>query len=294
MALAECQVQLSRSATTLLMGPGTVYTVLPEWDPWSRTNRRPQSQTRPHAHGSLVGSEWVDEATVLIPVSVHRDGSSKSIWMAAHQDLMAAFTAVGDSGEMCELTFEWGGTEYLMVGRPAQVRTTTSNVAVGKSVEQCVFIAADPRIYSAVLSSLSTSLPVQQGGLTVPLTVPFTISGVLVGGRLELTNSGTADSGLTVRIDGPAVEPRLTLQRPDGSVQSIRFLLDLAAGQWLEIDTTRRLALLNGLAQSNQRGRAVWDMDSYPLQPGVNILRFGSAVYNETALMTAQHRSAWW
>jgi hypothetical protein len=126
------------------------------------------------------------------------------------------------------------------------------------------------------------------------LRVPFSIPGVLVGGRVELTNTGTADAGLRFRIDGPIAGPRIVLQRPDGSVQSIRWDLNLATGQWLEVDTTAHLALLNGLPQSNQRGRAVWDMDAYPLPPGTSILRFGSADVNALAQVTVSWRSAWW
>lgn len=294
MALAAEQVQLVRSSGSLLMGPGTPYTVLPEWDPWSRTVRDPQTVDRPHAHGSLVGSEWVDAAVALIPVSVYRHQASKADWLSAHQELAWAFSAVGDSGETCELRFEWGGSEYVLFGRPRMPRVTTENVAVGKSVEQCVFVAADPRIYSGSLTSVSTGLPLQQGGLTVPFTAPFTVSGFLVGGRLDLTNTGTTASGMSFRIDGPAVEPRVILARPDGSVQSISFDLTLTAGQWLEVDTTTRLALLNGLPQSNQRGRSVWDMDAYPLLPGLNFLRFGAGVYNPDALITVEFRSSWW
>lgn len=294
MPLASDQVQIMRNSGSLLLGPGTPYTVLPGWDPWSRTNRDPQTTPRPYAHGSLVGAEWVDEAVVIIPVSVYRDGSTKADWLAAHQQLAKAFTAVGYSGEMAELRFEWGGSEFVLFGRPRQVRVTADNISVGKSVEQCAFVAPDPRIYSAELATLSTGLPVQQGGVTVPFTAPMTVPGVLVGGTIQVTNAGTADSGLTLRIDGPASEPRVILLRPDGTVQSIRFLIDLAAGQWLEIDSTRKLALLNGLPQSNQRGNAIWDMDAYPLQPGVNELRFLSSVYNDTALLTANARSAWW
>ena len=146
----------------------------------------------------------------------------------------------------------------------------------------------------AALLEHATGLPLQQSGLTLPFTVPFTIPGVLAGGRLDLVNAGTADTGLRVRLDGPVPQPKLILARPDGSVQRITFNLDLAAGQWLEIDTTSHLALLNGLPQSNQRGNAMWDMDAYPIQPGTNHLRFGAAEYNDTALMTAEFRSAWW
>jgi hypothetical protein len=515
MALATDQVELRRNGRTLLMGPGTEYTVLPGFDPWSRTTRAPQTMSRPYAHGSLVGSEWVDDATVLIPLSINRLGGTKASWMSAHQQLAAAFTAVGDSGEMAELRFEWGGAEYYMLGRPVMPRVNTDNIAVGKAVEQVAFIAADPRIYSSDASVLSTDLPLQQGGLTIPVTTastrlrlpdvsgsyastpnhaslqitgdfslrigldlrswtdgfqqlltrygaagavsyalnvdgsgiprvqwsadgtnvltapasqslagvsrmlwlrgdldvdngaagrtvtfytgptksgpwtafgspvvqagvtsvfagpsgsaleigsrgggttqlargavygaqvlnsagtivanpdfttqmagatsfadstgktwtvngtaqlvpdtvrggrvfPSTIPGVLNGGSLDLVNNGTANAGMTVRIDGPASEPRLILRRPDGTVQSVRFLIDLADGQWLEIDSTSNLALLNGLASSNQRGNAIWDLDAYPLQPGVNTLRFLSGVYDTSSLLTATYRSAWW
>lgn len=126
------------------------------------------------------------------------------------------------------------------------------------------------------------------------LTAPFTVKGVLVGGSLILTNAGTTDTSLKVRVDGPVIEPRLVLRRPDGTVQTLSFDLELTAGQWLDINTISGTALLNGLAGANQRGVASWAMDPYPVQPGVNLLRFASAVYNDTAQITAEHRSAWW
>jgi hypothetical protein len=515
MPLAADQVQLVRSSGELLLGPGTPYTVLPGWDPWSRTTRDPQTAERPYSHGSVVGAEWVDEAVVLIPISVYRSGSTKAEWLAAHQQLSAAFTAVGSTGELPELRFEWGGSEFVLFGRPRQVRVTADNIAVGKSVAQCAFVAPDPRIYSGLLTSQSTGLPLQQGGLTLPavaastrlrlvdvagtyastpnhaslqitgdfslrigldlrswtdgfqqlvtrygsagaisyalnvdssgiprlqwsadgttvltapasqglagvsqmlwlrgdldvnngaagrtatfytgptrsgpwtalgspviqagvtsvfagpsgapleigsrgggltqtirgavygaevrnsagtvvadpdftvqqvgatgftdttgktwsvngsaklvantyrggLTLPATVPGVLTGGALTLTNSGTTDTSLRVRIDGPAIEPRLVLRRPDGTVQTLSFDLELADGQWLDINTISGTALLNGLAGSNQRGVATWLMDPYPVQPGENTLRFASADYNTTAQLTAEHRSAWW
>jgi hypothetical protein len=497
------------------MGPGTVYTVLPGWDPWSRSTRSPQSMARPYAHGSMRGAEWVDEAVVLIPLSINRLGATKAEWLSAHQELAAAFTAVGASGETCELYFEYGGSEFVMFGSPQMPRVNGENLSVGKSVSQVAFVASDPRVYSSGTSVLETGLPLQQGGLAIPSTarttrlrlpdatgayastpnhsslqftgdfslrigldlrswtdgfqqlvtrygaagaisyalnvdgsgiprvqwsadgtnvltapatqslsgvsrmlwlrgdldvdngaagrtvtfytgptktgpwtvfgspvvqagvtsvfagpsgsaleigsrgggttqlargafygaqvlnstgtvvadpdfttqavggttfadstgktwsingtaqlvpdtstdgvsLPLTVPGVLNGGSLDLVNNGTADAGMTVRIDGPATEPRLVLRRPDGSVQSLHFTIDLAAGQWLEIDSTSYLALLNGLASSNQRGNAKWDLDPYPLQSGVNTLRFLSGDYNTEARLTVTHRSAWW
>lgn len=292
MPLAADQVQISRASGSLLMGPGTAYTVLPGWDPWSRTVRAEQGGPRPEAHGSWVGSEWMEEAVVLIPVSVYRDGSSKTAWLEAHKALMAAFSSVGSSGEMVELAFEHGGGEYLMFGRPRQVRVDAENIAVGKSVEQCAFVAADPRIYSSTLYSTSLGLPEQSGGLTVPFTVPVTVTGRLSGGRAVLTNTGTTATSLVFRIDGPAPDPRIVLTGPDGVAQVIDFGLTLGEGQWLKIDTTTHLALLNGLSGANQRGRAEWTMDTHPLLPGTSTLRFFAAGVGD-AQLSAEWRHAW-
>jgi hypothetical protein len=514
MALAADQVQLVRQGRSLLMGPGTVYTVVPGWDPWSRTTRAPQSQERPYGHGSVRGAEWVDEATVFIPVSVNRLGATKAEWLAAHQEMAAAFTAVGGSGELCELYFEHGGSEFVMFGSPKMPRVNGENLSVGKSVNQVAFVASDPRVYSAEVSSLSTGLPVQQGGLMVPariattrlrlpdvsgsyastpnhaslqvtgdlslrvdadldswldgsiqqlitkygsagaisyalnvdstgfarfqwsadgtnvltatctvpfvaeagrvrlradidvdngaagrsirfytapsmsgpwtqlgstvtqagvtsifsgsaplevgsrgggstqtikgsvyaaqvlnsastvvanpdftaqaygatsfadstgktwtvhgtaklvggtyrngLRLPFMVPGRLNGGSVTFANLGTAAVSFTARVDGPVVEPWILVRQPDGTTQSIRFDLTLAAGQWLTIDTASRQALLNDSPSANQRGRATWLVDPDPILPGVTTIRFGAAEYKSDAKLTVTARSAWW
>ena len=292
--LADGQIRLTRSSGQILLGEGTPYTVLPGWDPWSRSVRDPQTMPRPYAHGSVTGAEWMDEAVVLIPVSIQRDRGPRATWMAAQQQLSAAWSAVGATGETPELRFAWGGSEYVMFGRPRQVRVTADNIAVGKSLAQLAFVAADPRRYAAEETVVSTGLPVQSGGLTVPVTVPLAVTGRLVGGRLALDNVGTAPTGLRIRVDGPAPNPRLILVGSDGVVQQIAFDLDLAVGQWIDIDTTRYLALLDGLPQSNQRGRALWTFGTHPLPPGPARLRFFAAGEEADALVTVAYRSAWW
>lgn len=288
--LAECQVQVR----DLVMGPGTAYKVLPGFNPFTRTVRSSQGDGRAWNHGTWSGAEWADEATVPIPVSVTATDRDIGSWLPLHQQLAAAFAPVGDSPETVELRWVYGGVEYLMFGRPRMVSPNTDLISVGKAITQCAFVAQDPRIYSGVESAQTTGLPTQVGGLTVPFTVPFHIGGTVVGGRLELVNEGTSDAPLLVRIDGPVPEPRFTLQRPDGTVQSVRFDLELPADQWLIVDSAAGTAFVNGLPTASRRGRAAWDMDPYPLPPGTTTLVFGSADYNDEASITASHRSAWW
>lgn len=297
MALSQGQWQVR----DLVMGPGTAYRVMDDSNAWQLDVRAEQTEPRAWNHGHWSGAEWASER--VVPLHLLVDGDDVASWEAAHQELAAAFAPVGDAAETVELRFALGATEYVLFGRPRGVRPDPRLIGTGASFTRAAFVAQDPRIYAGVESSVSTGLPVHSGGMTVPgsatagsggLTVPFTVDGVLTGGIASLTNAGTADTGLTVRIDGPVPNPVVVIQRADGLTQQIRFRLELAAGQWLDVDTAARTALLNGLPQANQRGRAVWDIDPYPLVPGTSTLRYLAGGFNETTEIEARWRSAWW
>jgi hypothetical protein len=220
-------------------------------------------------------------------------GSTEDEWLDAHDELAAAFTAVGSTGETCELYFRHGSREFVMFGTPRTPKVNGENLSVGKAAEHLAFVAADPRRYSAELTTVSTGLTQYKSGLVTPFTTPFTIYTVISSGLLELTNTGRADAGLTVRIDGPIDDPQLVLQRPDGSTQSLTVNIDLAAGQFLLIDSVKRTALLNGAASADFRGSSQWGWDKFPLLPGMTSLRFLGSDDTGTTQATVSFRSAW-
>lgn len=297
MALEEGQWQIR----DLVLGANSIYRLLDSSNPFDLAVRADQGGPRAWNHGSWSGAEWASERVVPIRLLI-RDGDALTVtaWKAARDRLAAAFAPVGDAAEQVELRYAHGGEERVLFGRPRLLEFDTTLMGLGSTFVRAGFVAQDPRIYAGALSTDQTGLPTQTGGLTVPFVVPFTVDGVLNGGSLSLLNAGTTDTGLVLRIDGPVADAQVILQRPDGSVQSIRFDLTLATGQWLDIDTAARTALLNGLPGANQRGRAVWDIDPYPL-PGdpsgagaTTTLRFESSDFNPSALLTAFWRSAWW
>lgn len=294
------------SVNGLQFGPGTPYAVV-EFNPWRR-HTRTESAPRAWNHGSWSGAEWGEEAVVPLVLAVRRGNphpqmacpkdspAAEDAWMALQQALSAAFAPIGDAVVEGELRWTMGSRSYIMFGRPRVIEPDTRSLwANARATCQCVFVGLDPRYYSDPLTVVVTGLSEQTGGLTVPFTVPFWIDGYTIGGRLNLTNEGTADAPLFIRIDGPVVNPRLVLAAPDGSTQTIDFFdLTLGAGQWVEIDTASGTALLNGEAGSSVRGSTVWTMDPYPLRPGVNVLRFFAAEFSEDAQVTVEYRSAWW
>ncbi|WP_116051674.1 hypothetical protein [Amycolatopsis palatopharyngis] len=121
------------------------------------------------------------------------------------------------------------------------------------------------------------------------LTVPFTVDGVAADGFVVITNSGKAETGLFLRIDGPVPSPSVTLVRADGSFQRLTFDLELTTGQWLDVDTANRVVLLNGT--TSRRGQTSGDWPILP--PGTHTLQWSSPNYNDVATLSGSFRSAW-
>lgn len=282
MTLSEGQV----SVRSLVMGAGTSYELMNDFSMWARNVRADQGGPRAWNHGTWSGAEWQDEA--VIPMQILVKGSGVGGWLSAHQALAAAFAP---SATDVELRTVVGGVEYLMLGRPRMVQPDTSLVGGGISFTRVAFVAQDPRIYSGVLHTTGTlNLPVLSGGLQVAFTVPFTVNGALVGGSASLVNAGTTDTGLTMRIDGPVVAPRISLQRPDGLTQTLTIGFDLSTGDWINIDTIARTVMLNGF--SSRRAQVSGD---WPILPaGTSTLSFASSTYNASAALSASWRDAWW
>lgn len=294
MPLADGQVQVRG----LTFGRGTDYK-LTSFNPFQLHTRAHQSGSRSWNHGDWSGAEW--SGSRIVPMRIMPASSASAAeWLQLQQAVAAAFHAVGTSDDV-ECRFALGGREYVMFGRP-RLAESESNQLIGIGMEfiRAAFVALDPLIYDADGDQEIFGLPTFDGGLTAPLTVPFTVTGVAIDGQADLTNEGTAETGLLLRIDGPIESPRVTLQRPDGVVQTVRFNLTLPSGQWLEVDTKARTAFLNGLPQASQRGVVSGD---WPLLPGrdptdpnpaVSTLQFRAADENDLAQLTVNWRSAWW
>lgn len=276
------------SIRDLVMGPGTPYKML-GFNPWNRQVRADTSGKRAWNHGSWSGAEWLDEA--VVPMRIRVQGSGVGGWLSAHQLLSAAFRPIGDSTSDVELRWALAAQEYVMFGRPRMVEPDAEIVGTGKSYTQAAFVALDPFIYAGDQTVIDEiGLPIFTGGLTVPVMVPVQIDGALAAGFADLTNTGTADAGLSIRIDGPVVMPSVWLVHDDGTVQRLRFDIELVAGQWLDIDTRIRTVLLNGT--TSRRGQTTGDWPILP--PGTHRLRWNATTYNDQATLTVRWRSAWW
>lgn len=282
--LEEGQLQVR----DLVMGPGTPYGIINDFDPWSRAVRADETGNRAWGDGVWSGAEWMDEAVIPIRIRVCDDTDpTPARWHELHAELAAAFAA---SPQDVELRWVTGGVEYMLRGRPRAVQPeSTTTIPRGRTTTKCAFAALDPHIYSGDLHTTpELHLPSLMGGLVLPYSLPYSINATLTAGSAPLQNVGKHPASLLLRVDGPCDQPRMTVTAA-GVATTIRYGAALLTGQWLEIDTARRTAYLNGT--SSRRGQIT---DGWPmLPPGTAQLDFGSATYDAAARLTATWRDTW-
>ena len=278
MPLVDGQAQLRG----LVVGAGTDYRFVTHFNPFVRTNVAGQSGRRVWRDGSWSGVELAAEA--VVPMRIVTLGWDAPGFVALHQALAAAFAP---SNQDLDLTFAIGGVEYVMRGRPRLVEPEPRRIG-GHCYYNAAFVALDPLIYSSTLHTTNLVLPLVSGGLTLPVTVPFTIGATSVSGRATISNSGKATTGLVVRVDGPVSQPRITLTT-GGVSEILRFGFDLTTGQWIDVDTVARTVYINGTV--SRRGLSYGDWPT--LDPGSSEVGFDAGTYDAAATCAVSWRDAW-
>jgi len=281
MTLADGQVQLR----TLVFGADTNHRMVSHFNPFVRNVRADEGDPRAWNNGSWSGAEFA--AAAVIPMRLVALGQGAAGFLTRHREIADAFAP---SSTDLELRFAVAGAEYVMYGRPRLVEPAPRN-NTGIAWYQAAFVALNPLIYSGTEHTASTGLPVSSGGLTLPVTVPFSIGATFTTGRVTLTNAGTAPAGLRLRINGPVLQPRVALLTAAGTY-TLSFFLDLGVGQYLDVDTAARTVYLQGTA--SRRGFAAASDLGWPiLPPGTSELAFFASTYDAAALLQVFWRDAW-
>lgn len=149
--------------------------------------------------------------------------------------------------------------------------------------------AGDPRAYSWAAKSVSAAFPSSVGGLTWPATWPATWTAEIAAGEMAMSNGGTATAWPVYRIDGPVSNP-LILNTTTG--EAMRLDIELAAGQWVTVDTSTHQVLADGDPSATRRN-AFWG-DWFGLPPGASTtVRFGGDTAGVGAQLSATFRETW-
>lgn len=116
---------------------------------------------------------------------------------------------------------------------------------------QLSLIADDPLWYVGDGLTPGFTAAVQRaqeiGGVTFPLSFPLAWDSSVAYGAADFWNPGTGGR-LEFRLDGPLTSPMVTTINADGPRVLSWPGLSLAAGEWLDINPARRIAVVQGQA----------------------------------------------
>ncbi|MFD6421029.1 phage distal tail protein [Streptomyces sp. NPDC060198] len=263
--------------------PAGVAWVLQDLDGWDSPEVRSELQQREADHGAWQTPVYYGERPITLA------GTIVAPDRAALDDAMDRLRAAVSLTDTL-LTVAETVPKCCVVRRSGKLlaRYTTDTVASYSAL----VTAADPRRYATADQTGTTGLPSTSGGLTLPATVPWTISATTVSGQIDAENSGSMRTPLVLTITGPVQQPQILVTMPGGAVAQLTYSQDLGAGDVLVIDTTARTVVLNGNV-SRRRFLAV--PSGWPSIPPASTVAvvFRAAAYNATASLTATWRSAW-
>ncbi|MFF3620071.1 phage distal tail protein [Streptomyces sp. NPDC002467] len=248
---------------------------------WSSPGVRAELHPRQADHGAWASPAYLDarpisiEGLIAAPTTAARDAAIEQLYTAV---------ALTDTVLVVEETVP----KQVTVRRSGEVLVELVNPY--SATYSAMVTAADPRRYSTTLQSQSTALPSTTGGLTVPLTVPLSISTTVVAGSITLVNEGNIATRPTFTVEGPVTNPTITVQYPDGTVRALLYGSTLEVGDELVIDTDLHSAVLNGTTS-----RRLYLSGQWPEIPPGTAVEVGwyADSSDPAALLTGSVRSAW-
>lgn len=214
----------------------------------------------------------------LIEVEGHAQGPWEALSAALDRlnaaisvSRMAPVAVMDRDGTTRQADVRQGG-DPLFARNPASVNVSLS------------LVAPDPRKYATTVTTAETGLPQTSGGIVLPRSLPYTINATVDSGVLVAHNAGNMSTRPTLRVYGPAPEVRITHRNSGRTLVTHEAV---AAGRFLELDTDRKLALLDGTAARLVTGS--W----FEYEPGDNEVAVTASTYDAGTRLWSQHRSAW-
>jgi hypothetical protein len=282
----------------VLIGAGTPVQVI-ETTGLGRPPVRDNDVDQPSMDGQFAGPDYWSGRQVQFDAAIRIPGNP-----AACHDMVAALQAVTDIPAVRLVAGQGLALRILRPGRTVKSLTVRAR-KIDPEYKQVIhgyvpldmeFLAHDPTFYADADST--TEIPLgwlTGGGFAAPLVAPIYVQ----DGTTEavrpgwVTNNGDSDAWPIIRITGPCFNVTVT------HVASGRFLalptLNLAAGQWVEIDTRpgyRTVTRDNGGNASSYLTPAS-RIDLFSLPPGTSEMRWTAFDSTNTARLRLTWRDAY-
>lgn len=200
-----------------------------------------------------------------------------------------------------------GGTDMLLtvtlgtVSRQVQVMQSASAPLVKwAGVNMLKFsiglTSLSSYLFGMDLVSSATGLPKTVGGMSFPYsfnaqatgsTSPWMWGETAVSGYVRLQNTGTAPSPVSIRVDGPVVNPQIT---HIGSDHVMAFDISLGSGHYILINGQTHEILVDGTDPARGRvKRREWNQ----AEIGTNVWGFNASEFSDDARMTVSFYPAY-
>lgn len=196
----------------------------------------------PRSAGSLAGLDLPGERTISLDLDVM---APAGLTISQQLDVIkAAFMTSQDV--LLPLTLQLPGQVARLSNCRVRKRSTPINVSYELGLAQLAvqLVAPDPRIYSAAVHSLTTTLPTPASGMTFPATFSLTFGGTVGGGGvLSCANAGNYPTQGIATITGPCISPRV---QNSNTNEVVALNLTLGASDVVVIDFAAHTVILNG------------------------------------------------
>lgn len=247
---------------------------------------------RPNAHGVYDAPSYLDPRLITL------EGTVVAPDRAAADDAAEAFAAVLTGGVTEPLTVTTPVRAYTLRvkrgGKPAVQRVSAVAWAY-----QLLLLAPDPRKYATAVSTPMglpadpvIGLDFSPAGMAGADFTAGGYAGLDFGvpaslGRITISNTGTAATGVVFTLTGPLTGPVTITNQTTG--QRLVYGGTVGTNDVLVIDTGRKSVRLNGVSRSLSAAQW-WEI---PRGSSVDVAWTHSAVSNPTAQLVATVASAW-
>lgn len=269
----------------LLLGPGTAYVITGPITGVGDTEVRSAELPRPLDHGYFDDRALYGRRTLRIPIAIL--GDTQADTLDKLDELGAAVRLPIESIDgtfRVPLVMQLGGRKLFAFGRPGRMAVDATLLPKGATIETVVeFLATDPRLYGEERTANAVPGSVT-GGLELPHDFPHGF-GTATPGTIQATNDGNFPTHPVARVTAAVGGlGAFTLTKVDTG-ERLAVVLDVAEGEFLDLDFLNRTVLLNGQAPRDnavQRPGSTW----FALDPGTNPIDFGVTVGDATLALS--------
>jgi hypothetical protein len=252
------------------------------------TGVRSTVRPRPQGHGSINPSRWTDGKLIALEGETFSNVSVADA-LAEFRIISAAMVQSLEGGAVMKWTEGSSGLALQATVKLAGDCEPVLQEAAAMVAWAAQFQAEDARAFAQAQQLVSsTPFGASSGGLVFPDPWPWLFTGA-AGGASTCVNAGNDATPAIFRIYGGCVAPRVQL----GSTgQAITLTGTVAAGDFLEVDVSRRSVLLNGLYNRRNfidSANTSW----FELPKGTSSVRLLSASFDASARLDVIFRSAY-